>query len=79
MLECENGKGMPFTMYGVFCLTIVPYSHDAEFYVYIVHFRVQSIKASPVLIACKMAELFAFFEGSTQLEQTIVTFASARK
>ena len=62
---------MSFTMYGVFCLTIFPYSHDAEFYIYIAHFCTQLIKASLVLIACKTAELFMFFEGSTQLEQTI--------
>ena len=62
---------MPFTMYEVFCLTIFPYSHDAEFYVYIAHFCAQLIKASPMLIACKTAVLFALFEGSTQLELTI--------
>ena len=38
----------------------------------IAYFCVQLIKASLVLIACKMPELFALFEGSTQLEQTIV-------
>ena len=32
----------------------------------------QSIKTSPMLIACKTAELFAFFEGSTEHRLTIV-------
>ena len=33
--NAKNAKGMPFTMYGVFCLTTF---HGYKFYVYIAHF-----------------------------------------
>ena len=35
----------------------------------------QSIKARPVLTACKTEELFTYFEGSTECGQTITLLA----
>ena len=36
--NAKNAKGMPFTMYGVFCLTTFHYFHGYKFYVCIAHF-----------------------------------------
>ena len=51
---------MPLPMYGVFCFTTFSSVHNYKFYIWQVHFHAQSIKASPVTIACKTAKLFVF-------------------
>ena len=53
--------GMLFTMYGVFCLTVFSDFDRYKFYVCEVHFRAESIGASPVIIACNLGKLFVFF------------------
>ena len=55
----NNAKGMLFQC--VFSLTTFSCVLDSFLHFDLTHFRVQSIKASFVSIACKMAKLFAFF------------------
>ena len=59
-------------MYGILYLTTFVSVHDSKFYVEHAHFHSQSIKASPVTIACKMLKLFRLFHWSTQQECTIM-------
>ena len=59
--NAKNLKGMPLPMYSISNLTIFSSVHDSKFKVQQAHFHVQSIKASPVMIACKTAKLFTFF------------------
>ena len=71
---CQNAcdaKGMPSTMYGVLCLTTFPCFQNSEFQVQQAPSCAQSIKARPVMIAYKTAELFAVFKGPTQRGRTI--------
>ena len=53
--------GMPFTMYGVFCLVTFPNFNCYKFWVYGAYFRTELIGASSVIVTCKTGELFAFF------------------
>ena len=59
MLRTQNG--MPFTMYGVFCLTVFSDFDHYKFYVCEAHVSAESIRTSPVIIACNSEKLFAFF------------------
>ena len=54
-------KSILFIMNGVCCLTTFQSFYNSEFKVQKAHFHVESIKASPVMIACKMAKVFTFF------------------
>ena len=63
-------------MYGIFRLTTFSCIHNSKFYVLQAHFHVQSIKAGPVMIACKIAKLLMLFHGSSQRERTIKSFLS---
>ena len=63
--------GMPFTMYGVFCLIVFSDVDCYEFYEYEAHFRTESIGASSMTIACNLGKLFAFFYQASQHECTI--------
>ena len=44
-----------------FCLTVSSDFNRYKFYVCEAHFRAESIGASPVIIACNLGKLFAFF------------------
>ena len=59
-------------MCGVFCSTTFSSVHDAKFLSIASAFHMQSIKTSPMTVACKTAKLFAFFHRSTQRERTII-------
>ena len=52
---------MRFTMNGVFCLTVFLDFDHYKFYVCEAHFHDELIGASPVIIACNLGKLFAFF------------------
>ena len=58
---------MPSTMYGISCLWHFLFNYILErpqlqiLSIKQVHFHAQSIKASPVVIACKTAKMFVFF------------------
>ena len=63
---------MLFTMYGVFVLLLSQIRTRTKFTVPEAHFHAESIGASPVVIACKMAMLFKFLHLQTQCDPTIV-------
>ena len=77
MLECEKRESYAIHNVWGFLFNYRPLLPRRQ----ILHigsaFCVRSIKASPVLIAYKTAELFAFFEGSTQRGRTIGSLVSA--
>ena len=54
-------SSMPFTMYGVFHLTVFLDFDCCKFYVCEAHFHAEAIGASPVIIACNSGKLFMFF------------------
>ena len=63
---------MPFTVYGVFCFATFTNSYTYKLIVPEAHFHVDTIGASPALIARKTAKLFTFLYSLTQRDPTIV-------
>ena len=62
---------MLFIMYGGFCFATFANLYTYKFIVSEAHFYADTIGASPVVIACKVAKLFKFLYSPTQRGPTI--------
>ena len=56
-------NSIPFTMYGVFCLTVFSDFNHYKFWVCEAHFHAESIGASSMIIACNSGKVLTFLLG----------------
>ena len=76
VLECRERKGMLLSMSGVFCLATFVSVYMPKNYSTRACFDTESIGASPVIVARKVAKLFKFLQVPSQHKHTIVFHTS---